>query len=971
MIVWLLALVWTAAGSDLEAREVRTTSGQRLLCWAPPPLPADLDAPVDERLFVDGVPTWAAQRCRRVGADEAGEIRREPDAEPEPVRAPGPLRWHGPALEPPLLPAGVQQVARAADGAIWLARCESGLTRIHPGTGERHTWTVRDGLPPGCITQVATTDTGQAWALTPDRAARVHPADGPVEIVVFDEEDRASVGALLVARDGTVWLGGQGGRLRGLRTDGTERRFSGARLGALDSIHALAEAPDGALWISTPGRLTRLDPSTGSFSVRVSHGARPELPPGRPGPVVNAEDGAWVVVRPERPGDPSTGLVHLTDDGFEPLSLPGMPELPLSMVRTEDDALWIADGRGLVRVAPDRSEARRVAVRRGFVPGGPWVLPSDDDSVWAAYEGSSSGATLVRLGPDGAQRQSLSPMTLPPPGVLVRADDSVLLATTDGLWRLRADQARWERHPGFGDGLRGWSARRLLAIHTGPSGRTWLAGEEGLRVGRPDTGFSDATPPGAKRVMDVHEGALGTTTLATDVGLFARDRLGRLLRVVDDGGRAVTGAEHVDVAGDGTLWAWGTGGAWTVTGSDAERRLGGPVQDLVVVGDQIWTVRSDVRVLRGDRFVRQDLPRGIVRPAQVAVRDGQPLWVRDQSGLWRRDGDTWRRAVGVEGPFQRSRDGTLWRWDPDGLHVLPPDAGTWRWVGLPTRQPALDAPETTPPIAADAIVVHALAGVLAVEVEGRVLGDPLRADGIVDLDVHGTRWAALSRRGVLLRGDGYRLLERSYVPGPARRVALGPRQVCVAGTAVWCRQDGRWQPVLELLDLPAPLPAVALQVDDQGRAWSLHPGALCRQGSGCRGLPGVTQTSLVLAEDVAWVGALQGLYQVQTSGPRSRIWSEAPVRDLALAADGGLWLATDGLGLVRWSPQGEARTVGLGHDPREPEPRVTDEVSVSRSGHVWVRQGDSRLVLPGPTRTLARWPWAPRFGRRGAPEPIR
>ena len=972
MTTWLLLLATVGQAAEpetpaLHVREVRTTTGRRLVCWDPPPADGSLDGPVDVRLRVNDDRVWAALRCRRVPASEAVTVRLDADApeqgedEPaaEPIVEPGALRWHGPALEPPLLPGGVQEVAIAADGALWLARCEEGVTRLDPAVRVRQTWTVRDGLPPGCITQVAAAADGQAWALTPDRAVRLTPDAGPVEIVVFDPADRSSVGALAIGRDGTVWLGGQGGRLRGLRPDGSEVRFAGARLGALDSIMALSEAADGQVWISSQGRLTLLDPATGNFRVRVAHGVAPELPPGRPGPVVTADDGAWVVVRPDRPGATEGALVHLTEAGSQTLRLPGLPALPLAVVRTDDDALWVADGAGLVRVSPDRSEARRVAVRQGFVPGGPWAVPAGGGSVWAAFEGRDTGATLVKLDPEGARGAELAPEALPPPGVLVRAGDSVLLATGEGLWSLRADEARWERHPGFGDGLRGWSARRLLAIHTGPTGLTWLAGEDGLRVGRSGVGFQDVTPPGAKRVSDVYEAPGGTATLATDAGLFARDRLGRVLRVVDDGGRAVQGVDHLERATDGTLWAWGSGGAWTVSGSDAERRLGGPLRDLIVTDDAVWAVRTDIRVLREGRFVREDLPPGIVVPQQLAVRDGRPLWVRDRGGIWRRDGERWRRAIGVEGPFLRSGDGTLWRWDPDGLHVLPPDAGTWRWVGLPARVTGSD-PVATPPLGADAVTVHALEGALAVEVEGRVVGDPLRADPIVDLDVRGTRWAALSRRGILLRGDGYRLLERSHVPGPARRVALGPRQVCVAGTAAWCRQDGRWEAVLDLLDLPAPLPAVDLEVDAEGRAWSLHPGALCRQGSGCRGVRGVTQTSLLLADEGAWIGALEGLYRVGADGRTDRVWQGAAVRDLAVGPDDSLWLATEGRGLVRLRLHGEGvqeEDVGTGNDPFDASPPAIDEVAVSTTGHVWVRQGAGRLGLSGPERRLDRWPW--------------
>lgn len=961
MWFWLamLGLAQGAEPSDgLAPAEIMTTDGRRLVCWQVPAPVGELGGPVDVRVRVGSRQMWAAQRCADSPAPgtPVGLVG-APAQAPAP---PGPLRWHGPAREAALLPGEVQEVDLADDGALWFARCRSGLTRLDPLRGERRTWTVSDGLPTGCITRVATAPDGSAWALTPDRAVRVDPKVGVVEIEAFDPEDQASVAALLVTGAGRVWLAGQGGRLRGLFDDAAVRtRFNGATLGALDTVEHLTEGPDGRLWLSSRDRITVVDPRVGTFDVRVSHGADPGLPPGRPGPVVHAADGPWVVVQPERDGPRSSALVRLTKNGFERLALPGIPERPLQVHGGDDGALWVTDREGIVRIDPARSDARRVAVRRGFVPGGPWVAPTPDGGAWAAFEGQTSGATLARLQSDGSVARKLQPAPLPPVGALVRENDGVLLATPSGFWRLDPTRARWEPHPGFGEGVRGTTPTRLSAIHTDGAGRTWLAGRDGLRVVRRDGVGTVVELPESQAVLDVYSQGDGTVLIAGTEGVYARDRVGRLLKVVDDGGRPLSGVSRIEPGPAGRVWAWGEGGAWTVQGSDAERRLGPGVLDLVVDGRDLWVARADgVRKLVEDRFERQSLPRWLAGPQQIAIRDGALAQVRTRRGLWRFDGDKWRRAVGVDGPFERSGDGTLWRWDPDGLHVLPTDAVTWRWVGLVNRERGVVIAEP-PPIAADAVVVHALAGVLAVEVEGVVVGEPDRPDPIVDLHVRGTRWAALSRRGVLLRGDGYRLIERSYVPGPARRVALGPRQVCVAGTTVWCRQKGRWSTVLDVLDLPAPVPAVDLDVDDEGRAWSLHPGALCRQGRPCRGLPGLSQTSLALQRGYAWVGALQGLYRVDEAGRRVLVRPSAPVLDLAASRDGTLWLATEGEGLVQWSDD-DLRVVGLGRDPTAHDARAPRQVAVSRSGHVWVRQGTSRLVLPGPVTRQGRWPWQAR-----------
>lgn len=953
----LLLAIGGAHAADLEPRRVHSTHGDERVCWNAPDAVEDAFRDGDVVLRLGSASSWRSQRCARTDA----AVEHLEGEETVPITPAGPFDWHGPPLEAPLLPSGVQDVARGPDGSLWLARCRQGVTRLDPERGTRHSWTTADGLPPGCVTEVDVDADGRGWLITPDRAARLDPATGLVRSFPFATDDRASVAALEISAAGLVWLGGQGGRLRAVRTDAVderanptdERRFLGERLAALGTIDAIREGPDGRLWLSSRERITVLDPEVGSFAVRVAHGAEPGLPSGRPGPVVFAPDGAWVLVLPDRPGEGGGDLVRLEPDGrFRRLVLPGLPARPLRVEATADGALWLADGSGVVRVDPERAEARRVAVGTGFVSGGPWVAPGAGDSdVWASFEGTDVGATLTRLSPDGSVLDRIAPAPLPPPGVLVRTDDGVLLATSDGAWVLDPGRAGWRPHPGFGGGLRRWSARRLAAVHTGPSGRTWLMGEQGLRVGRVGVGWEDATPPDQTSVEDVHEHADGSATIVAGGALFARDRLGRYLRAVDDGGRAVDGVERLEYTAAGVLWAWGPGGAWTVTGSDAVRRLGAGVGDLVSDADRVWAVRADgVRVSRGGDFERVALPRFVTSPSQVAARDGELVWVRARGGLWRRDGDDWVRLVGADGALLRSTDGTLWRWDPDGLHVLPADASTWRWVGLGTTGRVVDK---APVMAADAVTVLAMDGVLAVEVEGRIIGDATRRDPIVDLDVHGTRWAALSRRGVLLRGDGYRVLERTTVPGPARRVALGPHRVCVGGTAIWCRSEGRWATVFDVLDLPAPLPAVDLDVDEEDRVWSLYPGALCTEARGCVGLRPPNQTSLLVHDGVAWVGSLQGLLRVE-GRRKTLVRPGEPVLDVARDREGALWLAGSASGVVRWTPDEES-TIGWGDDPRSGLTTV-DRIAVSRAGHVWIQQNGQRHVRPAGERPR-RWPW--------------
>ena len=58
MTTWLLLLATVGQAAEpetpaLHVREVRTTTGRRLVCWDPPPADGSLDGPVDVRLRVN------------------------------------------------------------------------------------------------------------------------------------------------------------------------------------------------------------------------------------------------------------------------------------------------------------------------------------------------------------------------------------------------------------------------------------------------------------------------------------------------------------------------------------------------------------------------------------------------------------------------------------------------------------------------------------------------------------------------------------------------------------------------------------------------------------------------------------------------------------------------------------------------------------------------------------------------------
>src|SRR5688500_11993796 len=122
------------------------------------------------------------------------------------------------------------------------------------------------GLPRNRVQSLAQDRTGFMWLATTDGLARW---DGR-RFTTFrhDPADPASLSAsnvsrLLVARDGTLWVGTADGGLNRYRTeDSGFQRIAGIPSGA---VLAMSEGPDGRIWLGTSGGgLAALDPRSGT-----------------------------------------------------------------------------------------------------------------------------------------------------------------------------------------------------------------------------------------------------------------------------------------------------------------------------------------------------------------------------------------------------------------------------------------------------------------------------------------------------------------------------------------------------------------------------------------------------------------------------------------------------------------------------------------------------------------------------------
>ena len=212
------------------------------------------------------------------------------------------------------------------------------------------------GLPQSQVQAIVQDRTGFMWLGTGDGLARW---DGQRFVVFrYDPGDPSSLGAsfvseLLLAKDGTLWVGTVGGGVNRFLPDRSAFDRFAAKPGQADalqsgSVLSMAEGADGRIWVGTAGGgLGILDPATGkvrTFSTEDALNASVSA-------LAAGADGAmWVGT--------AAGLFRFDSKtmAFEPV-LPGDEELGESVVTDlmvdKDGEVWIGtDGNGMGHYAP-------------------------------------------------------------------------------------------------------------------------------------------------------------------------------------------------------------------------------------------------------------------------------------------------------------------------------------------------------------------------------------------------------------------------------------------------------------------------------------------------------------------------------------------------------------------------------------------------------------------------------------------
>jgi diguanylate cyclase (GGDEF)-like protein len=403
----------------------------------------------------------------------------------------------------------------------------------------RDAWNTREGLPQSSVESIAQTKDGYIWLGTQEGLARF---DG-VRFVVFDKSNTPAlrhnrVKALLADREGSLWIGTEGGGVTRLR-DGT---FTAMGPGLRSPrIKIFAQDAAGTVWVGTDGGLARHE--DGRFvDGPIADGLfRHPIEALCAGP-----DGMWVGLH--------DGLARVRGEVVESGLGLGLPGPVTALWEDADGTLWVGTRQGLFVRRPGQARLARDSAR---LPG-PVVSAirrDRDGSLWVGTETGAvriAGKTTSVLG----TRQGLSNDQVMK--VFEDREGSLWFGTQDGGVNRLADGkfTTYSSAEGLADDI-AWP------VFGDRAGNIWIGTKSGglsrFRDGRIEN-FSTARGLSSNAVQSIAEGADGALWIGTRGGGLNRFKDGRFTVYSTRQGLPYDSVSALLGARDGGLWVGMRGG---------------------------------------------------------------------------------------------------------------------------------------------------------------------------------------------------------------------------------------------------------------------------------------------------------------------------------------------------------------------------------------------------------------------------
>jgi signal transduction histidine kinase/ligand-binding sensor domain-containing protein len=491
------------------------------------------------------------------------------------------------ALDDSVVGESIVGLTEDASGTLW------GLTdhgRLLRREGSRLAPVSINGLPRATGQSIAAGDSGQLWlGFGGYGLVNVRPRDGTATRVFPDE----NVGAILRARDGTIWAGTTTGIVH--IASGRIERVALASAVRYAVVRAIAEDRDGGLWIGTQGaglyrydagRLTQL---TAEKRLLTNDDVLCAY--------VDAQGNVWVGTRHGLNRFHSVELSPLTERNGSPTDAPGAIAIDRS------GALWMAPRTGGLYRRAHADSGAFVSMRPADIVSS--IAVAADSSVWIGRR--DSGVLRYRAGswrayPTGAAN-----------AVLADHAGGIWIATSAGLQRLWHEQlTTYTERDGLAD-------RVVSSLMEDRRGVIWASTSSGLsRIDLPKIqSYRVADGLGASVVTSL----LGTTdgtVWAGTIGGLTRIAGGRLVTIRGENGLVPELVTAMAEDGSGRLWLAGFRGI---------RRV--PLADLNAVADSVGRGRP-AQLGPVPTFVPAD---GLPSP-EIAVGVQQPTATEASGRLW-------------------------------------------------------------------------------------------------------------------------------------------------------------------------------------------------------------------------------------------------------------------------------------------------------------------------------------------------
>lgn len=421
----------------------------------------------------------------------------------------------------------------AADGSLWVGSRGAGVTRCEldgdGGLAACRVYDERDGLGHGVVRSITEDRRGRILLATRGGGLAIWDQGSFRRLTHADGLPGDDLYALLVRPNNQLVIGSSDSGLAVCQLPSLRRCLSWREPSGLpdDQVRALFEDREGTLWVGTEGGLARL-----SRSDLWSYGTAEGLP-GRHAYALAADPrgGMWIGT--------VGGLARL-DLGphGEPAvaswdrrqGLPG--NWVWALAAEANGALWVGTEQGLCRLPPARGTCERFGREDGLTAS--YVLDLLLDGGGTLWVATTDGLARSRPGPAGGRTRF--EMYRESDGLANRRSYALAEDRDGRLWVAHNEGLSWRD----GDRFAGWTSRQEPAVAAARSlartrdGELWVGGFgfiarlAGFEAGAPRFDrFSVDGELGGALVLAIADGGEGRLLLGTNRGVLLFDPLGR------------------------------------------------------------------------------------------------------------------------------------------------------------------------------------------------------------------------------------------------------------------------------------------------------------------------------------------------------------------------------------------------------------------------------------------------------------